>query len=217
MFPISDTKNSNKFPFVNLFIIAVNIYVFYLELTAPSIELIINKYALIPANVNVADLNTFAPFVTSMFLHAGFLHILSNMWFLWIFGDNVEAKIGHVKYLIFYLFCGIAASIVQYLFIHTSTLPMLGASGAIAGILGAYLKLFPKNKVATLIPIFILPLIVPIPAAFILFYWFAIQTFASFSSIVTTAMTFDGIAYTAHVGGFLVGFIFAKSFVWQRR
>lgn len=217
MFPISDTKNSNKFPFINLLIIAANIYVFYLELTAPNIELILNKYALIPANVNVADLNTFAPFVTSMFLHAGFLHILSNMWFLWIFGDNVEAKIGHLKYLIFYLFCGIIASVVQYFFIHTSSLPMLGASGAIAGILGAYLRFFPKNKVDTLIPIFILPLIVPIPAAFMLFYWFAIQAFASFSSITTTTMAFDGIAYTAHASGFLVGFLFAKSFVWQRR
>lgn len=217
MFPISDTKNSNKFPFINLLIIAVNIYVFYLELTTPNLELIINKYALIPANVNVADLNTFAPFVTSMFLHAGFLHILSNMWFLWIFGDNVEAKIGHVKYLIFYLFCGIAASTVQYLFIHTSNLPMLGASGAIAGVLGAYLRLFPKNKVDTLIPVFVFPLIVPIPAAFILFYWFLIQAFASFSSIVATTVAFDGIAYTAHVGGFLIGFIFAKRFVWQRR
>ncbi len=216
MFPIRDSKNSNQFPFVNLVIIIVNIYVFYLELTTSNIELFINRYALIPANINVADLNTFAPFVTSMFLHGGFLHILSNMWFLWVFGDNVEAKIGHVKYLIFYLSCGIAASAIQYFFISPSGLPMLGASGAIAGILGAYLKFFPGNKVDTLIPVFILPLIVPVPAAFMLFYWFLIQAFASFTSITTTSMAFDGIAYIAHAGGFLTGFIFAKYFVWQR-
>ncbi len=216
MFPIRDTKNSNKFPFVNLVIITANIYVFYLELTSASLEGFIAKYALIPANINFADINTLSPFVTSMFLHAGFLHIISNMWFLWIFGDNVEAKIGHIKYLIFYLFCGIFAALIQYVFITSSNLPMIGASGAIAGILGAYLKFFPRNKVDTLIPVFFLPLIIGVPAVFMLIYWFLIQAFSSFSSIAQTG-TFDGIAYSAHAGGFLVGFLTAVYFVWQRR
>ena len=217
MFPIRDTKNSGKFPVVNLALIAVNIYIFYLELTAPSTNLFIDKYALIPANISIFNINTLTPFITSMFLHAGFLHIASNMWFLWIFGDNVEAKIGHLKYLVFYLFCGTAAAIIQYLFIYRSALPVLGASGAIAGVLGAYLKLFPKNKVDTLIPVFVLPLIISVPAAFMLIYWFLIQAFASFSQIVPSTVTFEGIAYTAHAGGFLVGFLFAGYFVWQRK
>src|SRR3990167_10355995 len=110
MFPIRDTRNSGKFPIVNLILIGFNIYVFMQELFSPNIEVFIAQYGLIPQNVNFFDFQTLRPFVTSIFLHAGFLHILSNMWFLWIFGDNVEAKVGHVKYLIFYLFCGVAAS-----------------------------------------------------------------------------------------------------------
>jgi len=216
MFPIRDTKNSNKFPFVNLAIIAANIYVFFLELTTPSIKILIDKYALIPANINFANINTLSPFVTSMFLHAGFLHILSNMWFLWIFGDNVEAKIGHIKYLIFYLFSGIFASLFQYLLMSNYQLPTIGASGAIAGVLGAYLKFFPRNKVDTLIPIFFLPLVISVPAVFMLVYWFLIQAFSSFSTITQTG-TFDSVAYSAHVGGFLTGFVASGYFVWQRR
>ncbi len=217
MFPIRDTKNSNKFPFVNLAIIGTNIYVFYLELTNPAIEQFIGKYALIPANINFADINTLSPFVTSMFLHAGFLHIISNMWFLWIFGDNVEAKIGHIKYFTFYIFCGIVAAFVQYIFTASSNIPMLGASGAIAGVLGAYLRFFPRNKVDTLIPVFFLPLVISIPAVFMLVYWFLIQAFSTFSAITETAGGFDGIAYSAHIGGFLIGFITARYFVWQSR
>src|SRR4030066_1803777 len=139
MFPIRDSKNLGKFPIINIGIITINLYIFVKELFAPNIELIIAKYALIPANVNFLQTETLTPFITSMFLHAGFLHILSNMWFLWIFGDNVEAALGSVKYLVFYLFCGILASFTQYIFISGSYLPMVGASGAIAGVLGAYL------------------------------------------------------------------------------
>ena len=166
MFPIRDTRNLGKFPLINLALIGLNIYVFIQELFAPNINLFITQYGLIPQNINFADFQTLRSFITSMFLHAGFLHILSNMWFLWIFGDNVEAAIGHIKYLIFFIACGVAASFVQYLFITNSTLPMVGASGAIAGVLGAYLKLFPKNRVDTILPIFGLPLIISIPSIF---------------------------------------------------
>ena len=138
MFPIRDSINSGKFPIINLSLIIFNIYVFVRELLAPSTQLFIEKYALIPVNINLFQFETLTPFVTSMFLHAGFLHILSNMWFLWIFGDNVEAARGSVEYLFFYLFCGILASFTQYTFISGSYLPMVGASGAIAGVLGAY-------------------------------------------------------------------------------
>src|SRR3989338_2431290 len=159
MFPIRDSRTSGKFPYVNLAMITATIYIFFLEVTSPELNLFIARYGLIPATVDFTEIKTLRPFVTSMFLHAGFLHILSNMWFLWIFGDNVEAKIGHLKYLGFYLFCGVVANFAQFIFIPNSLLPMLGASGAIAGVLGAYLKYFPRNSVDTLVPIFGLPIV----------------------------------------------------------
>ena len=216
MFPIRDTRNSGKFPIVNLILIGFNIYVFILELFSPNIEVFIAQYSLIPQNVNFFNIQTLKPFVTSMFLHAGFLHILSNMWFLWIFWDNVEAAIGHIKYLIFFIFCGVAASFIQYLFIANSTLPMIGASGAIAGVLGAYLKLFPKNKVDTIIPIFGLPFFIALPAYFMLIYWFVIQAFNGVASIIVATASVGGVAYLAHAGGFLTGFLVSRSLVWQR-
>ena len=214
MFPIRDSQNSGKFPFINLSLIAVNIYFFTQELFAPNIELFIKNYALIPANVDLFRPETLTPFISSLFLHAGFLHILSNMWFLWIFGDNVEAVMGHIKYLGFYLFCGITASVVQYIFTVDSTLPMIGASGAIAGVLGAYLKYFPRNSIDTIVPIFGLPIIVAIPASLMLIYWFFTQAFNGVASIVTSTASIGGVAYIAHVAGFASGFLFLGLFVW---
>ena len=214
MFPIRDSQNSGKFPFINLSLIAVNIYFFTQELFAPNIELFVKNYALIPANVDLFRPETLTPFISSLFLHAGFLHILSNMWFLWIFGDNVEAVMGHIKYLGFYLFCGITASVVQYIFTVDSTLPMIGASGAIAGVLGAYLKYFPRNSIDTIVPIFGLPIIVAIPASLMLIYWFFTQAFNGVASIVTSTASIGGVAYIAHVAGFASGFLFLGLFVW---
>ena len=216
MFPIRDSKNLGKFPIINIGIITINLYIFVKELFAPNIQLIIAKYALIPANVNFLQTETLTPFITSMFLHAGFLHILSNMWFLWIFGDNVEAIMGHIKYLIFYIFCGIAANVVQFFFIPQSYLPMVGASGAIAGILGAYLKYFSKNTIDTIIPVFGLPLIIAVPASLMLIYWFITQAFNSVASILGATASIGGIAYIAHAGGFLTGFFISKYFVWSK-
>ncbi|MBI4037764.1 rhomboid family intramembrane serine protease [Candidatus Curtissbacteria bacterium] len=216
MFPIRDSKTSGSFPFINLAIIAFNIYVFGLEILAPNSQLFVSQYALIPAQVTLFNPNTWKPFLTSMFLHAGFLHILSNMWFLWIFGDNVEAKIGHIKYFLFYIFCGVMASLAQYIFITDSVLPMIGASGAIAGVLGAYLKFFPKNSVDTLVPVFGLPLIIAIPASVMLIYWFFIQAFSGFASVVAATTSVGGIAYLAHAGGFATGYLSSPSFFWQK-
>lgn len=217
MFPIRDNKSSGKFPFVNLILIAVNLYIFLQELISPNIDLYITTYALIPANVNFQDIETAKPFVYSMFLHAGFLHILSNMWFLWIFGDNIEGKIGHIKYLFFYLFCGISASFTQYLFIADSTLPMLGASGAIAGVLGAYLKFFPHHSIDTLVPVFGFPIIIAIPASFMLIYWFIAQAFNGVATIFVATASIGSIAYIAHAGGFASGFIFSSFFASTKR
>ncbi|OGD95334.1 hypothetical protein A3A48_01920 [Candidatus Curtissbacteria bacterium RIFCSPLOWO2_01_FULL_37_9] len=217
MFPIRDNQNSNKFPLVNITLIGVNIYMFIQQIFVPNPEFFTLNYALIPINVNFWQPETLRPFVTSMFLHAGFLHILSNMWFLWIFGDNVEAKIGHIKYILFYLFCGIGASFIQYLFIFDSHLPMVGASGAIAGVLGAYFKFFPKNKVDTIIPIFGFPFILVLPANFILIYWFITQAFNGVATILTATASVGGIAYLAHVGGFASGIIVSKYFIWPSK
>jgi len=214
MFPIRDTKTSNKFPLVNLCLIGINIYFFIRELIAPNIDTFIELYGLIPANIDFYRPETLTPFISGLFLHAGFLHILSNMWFLWIFGDNVESLMGHFKYLGFYLICGILASFTQYLFISGSNLPMIGASGAIAGVLGAYLKYFPNNKIDTLIPIFGLPIIVAIPAGFMLIYWFFIQTFSGFTTIVDSTTAIGGVAYIAHIGGFIGGLLVSPLFVW---
>lgn len=217
MFPIRDSKNSHKFPFINLALIIANIYVFIRELIEPDVELFIEKYALIPQNINFFQPETLQPFITSLFLHAGFLHILSNMWFLWIFGDNVEAAMGHVKYLVFYVFCGVVGGFAQYLFIAGTDIPMMGASGAIAGVLGAYLRFFPHNKVDTIVPIFGLPFIIAIPAILILIYWFITQAFNGVATIFVSTAAVGGIAYLAHAGGFTCGFLFSKNFVWAKR
>jgi membrane associated rhomboid family serine protease len=212
MFPIRDSRSSGRFPFINLSLIAANLYVFYKELTAPDPEVFINAYALIPSNVNFSNPENLLPFVTSLFLHAGFLHILSNMWFLWVFGDNVEAAMGHINYLAFYIFCGIAASFVQYAFIADSALPMIGASGAIAGVLGAYLRFFPGHSIDSLVPVFGLPLIVAVPASFMLIYWFIIQAFNGVASIAVATAAFGGVAYLAHAGGFAAGILLSRLF-----
>lgn len=216
MFPIKDHHPSGKFPFVNLSLIFANVYIFVRELTVVDLEVYINTYALVPQNIDATRPETLTVFITSLFLHAGFLHILSNMWFLWIFGDNVEARLGHVKYLAFYLFCGIAASAGQYIFISNSALPMLGASGAIAGILGAYLHFFPKSSIDTLVPIFGLPTIVAIPASFMLIYWFVTQAFSGVASIIVATASVGGVAYIAHATGFLSGYLTSALFFYRK-
>ncbi|OGH11769.1 MAG: hypothetical protein A2857_04730 [Candidatus Levybacteria bacterium RIFCSPHIGHO2_01_FULL_36_15] len=210
MFPISDSAKSKRLPFVSIFIIALNIYIFYKELTVPSMAAFIESYALIPSYVNLTDISSLAPFVTAIFLHGGFLHIISNMWFLWIFGDNVEGYLGHFNYFLFYLFAGVMGNILQYVFFPSAQIPMLGASGAISGILGAYYVLFPHSKVKTLLFIFIFITIIEIPAVIYLFYWFFIQLFSGITTLASIAQ--GGVAFWAHVGGFLTGVITATTF-----
>lgn len=217
MFPIRDTKTFGNFPIVNLLLIAANLYVFFLELTAPNLELFIAAYALIPASIDFVRPQTLMPFVSSLFLHAGFLHIISNMWFLWVFGDNVEAVMGHIKYLVFYILAGIAASFAQLIFISQLDLPMLGASGAIAGVLGAYLKYFPHHKIDSLMPLFGFPVIVAIPASFMLIYWFVTQAFNGVASILVVTAATGGIAYFAHAGGFIWGLLASTVFAKRQQ
>jgi membrane associated rhomboid family serine protease len=148
--------------------------------------------------------------LTSMFLHGGWLHVLGNMWFLWIYGRNVEDILGSGKFLLFYLLCGIAAGFVHVLFNPYSRVPTVGASGAIAGVMGAYLIKFPRAHIVTLVPIFIFITTLDIPAAFLLIYWFAIQFMSGFGSIGYSQISNGGVAWFAHVGGFLAGMALVK-------
>jgi membrane associated rhomboid family serine protease len=215
MFPIRDTQPSYSKPVVTVFLIVVNILVFLFEFSLDDWDrtAFILKYGLVPDHFAVAHI------FTSMFLHAGWLHVLGNMWFLWIFGDNVEDILGHGKFLLFYLLCGTAAGLAQVLMDPASRVPMVGASGAIAGVLGAYMVKFPRSRIVTLFVLVIFITRVDIPAWIYLFYWFAIQLGGSFES--TAASQQGGTAFAAHVGGFVVGialiFLLGARPIYSRR
>lgn len=218
MLPIRDHEPSEKFPIVTVLLIALNAWVFFQELTASNTEAFIEQWALIPVNVNAGNLLSLVPFVTSQFLHAGFVHIMFNMLYLWIFGDNVEARIGHVRFLFFYLIAGVISGLVQLQFLAGSTIPMLGASGAVAGVLGAYLRLFPHHRVDTFWPdpflVFAGLSTVTVPAWIVLFFWFATQLLNGTASLVADSAVTGGVAWWAHIGGFLFGWFIVG---WNRR
>ncbi|MCL5783965.1 MAG: rhomboid family intramembrane serine protease [Patescibacteria group bacterium] len=217
MLPLKDTgPRVVKFPLWVLTIIIINIVVFYFELTSANPDTFITQHALVPSTISIFHPMTLFTFITSQFLHGGFLHIASNMWFLWIFGDNVEDKLGYFFFPIFYLASGIVGNVVQYFFMPSSPIPVIGASGAIAGVLGAYYAFFPRNKVKTLIFILIFVTIFDLPSSFILFYWFILQLFSSAIAVSPAAASFGGdIAYFAHIGGFVLGWLVARIF-YQR-
>lgn len=220
MFPINDNNPTRITPFVTYALIAINILVFIneLSLTQPQLEQFFHLYAVVPreltANLNGIPVNQPVPepltLITSQFLHGGFAHLFGNMLFLWIFGNNIEDQLGHVKYLIFYLTCGILAALSQWFFSTQSGIPALGASGAIAGVLGAYILRFPRARVRTLL--FLGPFITfpDIPAIFFLGIWFlqqALYGVASLNVESTIGMENGGVAYWAHIGGFVFGAI----------
>ena len=214
MIPLKDTVRARSFPAVNWLLIAINIFVFLIELQlGPRVEEFIFALGVVPARLldtpNPAQVLTV---FTSMFLHGGWLHLFSNMLALYIFGDNVEDRLGHGRYLLFYLICGLAAAVAHIIFNPVSPVPTVGASGAISGVLGAYFILYPRARVITLIPIFILPWFVEIPAWIYLGFWFLSQLFNGTLAIVAGAQAFGGIAFWAHVGGFLAGIILVGLF-----
>ncbi|ODS32928.1 MAG: rhomboid family protein [Candidatus Scalindua rubra] len=214
MIPIRDKNPSSTFPYVTIGIIVVNVIVFLIELSLGTrLDGFIMEYGVVPLKVTyysqVPDLtfmNTFFPFISSMFLHGGFIHLIGNMWFLWIFGDNIEDKLGHFKYLGFYILCGIIASSVHVFFNSQSGVPCVGASGAIAGVLGAYMITFPHARVVTIVPLFIFLQVIELPAMIVLGFWFVIQFFNGAASISASA-TSGGVAWWAHIGGFVSGVI----------
>ena len=212
MIPLRDNVPRTTWPGVTLAIIIANCAVFFRELSLPEFQrnLMIESYSLIPARtvaffagLPVSPTRALLPFFTSMFLHGGWLHLIGNMWFLWILGDNVEDRVGHLRYLFLYLCCGFAGAVTYVYFSLQSSVPSLGASGAIAGVMGAYLVTFPRARVLTLIPIFIFFTTVEIPAFLILIYWFLLQALNGVASIAVTDQ--GGVAWFAHVGGFVTG------------
>jgi membrane associated rhomboid family serine protease len=211
MFPLYDTARSHKFPLVNLLLIGVNAYAFYLELRLDpaGLETFIFANGLIPAQL-LADVNgEWLTILSSMFLHGGWFHLLSNMWVLYIFGDNIEARMGGIRYLVFYLLSGVAAAFLQTFVDPASQVPVIGASGAVAGVLGAYLILFPRSRIASLVPIFITFTLVELPASIFLIFWFVSQLYSGLFALQGSA---GGVAWWAHIGGFLFGMIIALFF-----
>src|SRR5436190_13857683 len=204
MFPIGDDNAGRRtFPVVTYGLIALNILFFLVEMSGG--EPFIQQWSVVPRRLLANPAGDFPTVFTSMFMHAGWVHLLGNMLYLWIFGDNVEDSFGHAKFLLFYLLCGIAATFAQVLFNSTSTIPNLGASGAIAGVLGAYLLMFPRGSVRVLMG----RGIIPMPALVVIGFWAVIQFLSGFGAIVTTEQTGGGggVAYMAHVGGFIAGLV----------
>jgi len=203
MIPLSDVIPSRTRPVVTVGLIVVNAVVFLYQLTLaePALQLFVANYALVPAWFNVPAI------FTSQFLHAGWMHVISNMLYLWIFGDNVEDRLGHVPFLIFYLGAGAAAALLQTLFNPFSSVPMVGASGAIAGVMGAYFVLYPQSRVLTLIFLFIFVDIVEIPAIFFLGIWFLMQLLSGVGSLGDSNAAGGGVAFWAHIGGFVAGLL----------
>ena len=230
MFPIRDNVRARSFPIVNIGLIAVNVLVFLFEtsLDPSQLDKLINALGATPAQISLYRPLSFISLLTSMFLHGSWFHLISNMWALFIFGDNVEDRMGPVRYLAFYLFAGIVAGLVHTFVIteylgesaHAALLPTVGASGAIAGVLGAYLVLYPRARVITLILVIILPWFIEIPAFLYLGFWFVTQLFPgllSLGAVGDLGGAMGGVAWWAHIGGFLFGMLMVRLFARSRR
>ncbi len=214
MIPLRDNIPSRRFPLMNLLLIAVNFLVFFHELSLGKRALYasIMTYGVVPAHLLEAVAHpsptsgqVYATLVTAQFLHGGWLHIVGNMLFLWVFGDNVEDRMGRLRYLVFYLLVGALANLVFALAQPGSLLPTIGASGAIAGVLGAYLVAYPRARVMTLVILVVFVTIVQLPAWVFLLYWFFLQVTSGFASLSATAAQASGVAWWAHIGGFVFG------------
>lgn len=237
MIPIGDRLRPRRFPLVNYGLIAANFLLFFYELTLANHPVIvrgfvryvaprdawIQEWGLVPARLmrvlhapGAGHLDQLLRLVTSQFIHAGWLHVLGNMLFLWVFGDNIEDALGRVRYLLFYLGCGVIAGLVQVLVDQRSTGAIVGASGAIAGVLGAFLAIYPRADVRVIIPIFIIPLPARVPAAAVMIVWFLSQVI----SLAPTADATGGngsVAYAAHIGGFIAGLLLGRLVATRRR
>jgi membrane associated rhomboid family serine protease len=208
MIPLRDAIPSRTFPLVTYAIIAVNAFAFFIEISqGRGFDQLIHRFGIVPSRflrAGIFDLPQLLTLLSSMFLHGGWLHILGNMWFLHIFGDNIEDRLGHIKYLFFYLLSGIGAAFTQVALNPASGVPMVGASGAIAGVMGAYVFLYPRARIVTLIPIIVFLQVIELPAFVFLGLWFVLQIFSGLTSLGIGADA-GGVAWWAHIGGFAAG------------
>lgn len=227
MIPLRDNIPSKSFPIVNWFLIITNLGIFLFEvffLNQQQAEAMIYKYGLIPDQVRFGGLTSLneiritvlRPFFTNMFLHGGWGHIISNMWILFIFGDNVEDRMGKIGYFLFYILCGLIASFTHFMLHRHSGVPAIGASGAISGVMAAYMFMFPKSNILSFIPIIIIPFFLPIPAIIYIGLWFVGQLISGASSLMLSSSA-TGIAFWAHIGGFLGGLLIYRLFDTSRR
>ena len=227
MFPLKDNIPARNFHYVNIGLIVINsVFFIYGMSYGKAFDQLIFTLGFIPARFlaqqseNLLSPSGFLPVFSSMFLHANFIHLISNMWMLWIFGDNVEDCMGHGRYLLFFLLCGVASVFAQAISSPQSAIPMVGASGAISGVLGAYLLTYPHARILTLVPIVILFYIIELPAYFFLGFWFVIQLIqGSLYSLNSDQVVGGGVAWWAHIGGFAAGVILLQVFRckdWER-
>jgi membrane associated rhomboid family serine protease len=217
LIPLKDMTPRRSVPVVTLLLIAVNVIVFIHQISLPprAADAFIQMYGLVPAKIQYALAGrhytlqeALLPLFTCMFLHAGYLHIIGNMWFLWIFGANVEDAFGPIPYLFFYLGCGVISSVTQAAFSWGSHVPSLGASGAISGVLGAYIILFPGSRILSLVPLFIIWFMARSPAVVFIGLWFLVQFLSGIGSLGVASA--GGVAWWAHIGGFVAGLLFAR-------
>jgi len=222
MFPIQDSVPSRSVPVVTRALILINVVVFFFELSLSreSIIQLFYLFGVVPARFTDPEwaasigfpIGSYWSLLTHQFLHGGWLHIVANMWTLWIFGDNVEDRMGPLRFIIFYLVCGVLAALTQVLVTPNATIPSVGASGAIAGVLGAYLLLFPTARLIVLIPILFFPFFFELPAVIFLVLWFFIQLFSG-TAMLASPQQVGGIAFWAHIGGFIAGMLLCRFFV----
>ncbi len=219
MIPLKDRNPTHRVPVVNIALIVANIAVFLYEVSlGPRIEQFFLTFGVVPSDIVESftsvrfRIGAVSTFFTSMFLHGGWLHLAGNMLYLWVFGDNVEDKLGHGRYLVFYVVCGLAASLLHVFIAPSSSMPTVGASGAISGILGAYLFMFPRARVVTVIPIFFFLQFAELPALVVLGFWFVMQFFNGLISLGYETGGMGGVAWWAHVGGFVAGLILILPF-----
>lgn len=220
MFPLKTTVRLHSWPVFTWLLIALNMYVFVQQLAVTDADAFFSQWGLVPARYatlfapSTADLGAgwqhYAPFATSMFLHGGLWHLLGNMLSLWVFGPNIEDRFGHTRFLLVYLACGLAAALTQLAFSHGSTTPIVGASGAIAGVMGAFFVLFPRARVVSVVPIIVIPLIVRVPAFFYLLFWIGMNVINALTEmrLNLSGAQSAGVAWWAHIGGFAIGMVY---------
>ena len=222
MFPIRDDTPRKHFPFVTLGLILVNAAVFWQQTQLPDLDLrrFFYLYGIVPQRLSgpyrEIPFGDYLPFLTSMFLHGGWVHVVGNLWTLWIFGDNVEDRMGPFRFLLFYLLCGVVSGVAHTLANPQATIPAIGASGAIAGVLGAYLLLFPRARILAVFPILIYPLLLEVPAVLYLGFWFLTQVLSG-KMALSSPDAGGGVAWWAHVGGFLAGMLLFAFFLRPKR